>query len=292
MRALLPSLALLAGCSPGFDPASYLTPSRLRVLGVVADPPEVAPGQPTTLTAIAPPLADGTPITFEWAICTQPPPPGTASVDSQCLTMDTASFLIPVDSTGPTAMVTMPASASPKTLGVPDTSGGFYVPVRVRAHAGTQRVDTIYGLRLALAVLPPNHNPVIATAAQVDAPLDASPSLLTELSTDENNPTQIPARSEPTLRLTLTPESYEQFPTLQGTPPNLKTVVVTEQPRFLWYADAGVLSQEITGQAQPDTLLKLDDKHAPAAGDVIHLWVVVHDDRGGTAYTKRFLVVR
>jgi hypothetical protein len=292
MRALLPTLALLAGCSPGFDPASYVSPSQLRVLGVIADPPQAAPGQTSTLTAIAPELSDGTPITYEWAICTQPPPPGTSNVDSQCLTKDTASFLLPVASNGPTAQVTMPADETMARLGVPDVTGGFYLPVRVRAHAGAQRVDTIYGLRLKFPMLPDNANPTIMSMAEVDEPHDASPMVTTELATDPQNPTPVAARSEITLRLLLTADSYESYPRIQGIPPNLMITMATEQPRFLWYADAGVLTQDTTGQAQPDTVLKLDDKHAPAPGSVIRVWAVVHDDRGGTAYTERFLVVR
>jgi hypothetical protein len=287
------AVALAAGgCSADFDPISYLDPSTLRVIAVVADPPEVAAGASTTITVIAPPLADGTPITYEWALCTQPPPPGTSDVDTNCLTLDTASFLIPIDSTSATATVTMPADTNPANLGIPDVTGGFYVPVRVRAHAGSQRVDTIYGLRLSLPQLPNNHNPNILNAELVSPPLDASPMQVTELSTDASAPTPVSLGSEPTVQLFLTPDSYEQFPELQGTPPNQKVAMVSEQPRFFWYADAGVITHDTTGQAEPGTQLKLDDKHPPSRGQIINLWVVVQDERGGAAYTHRFLVAQ
>jgi hypothetical protein len=295
--ALLLTALVGAGCSAGFDPSSYLKPGQLRVLGVVADPPEVAAGKTSQLTVVAPPLSDGTPITYQWAICTKPPPPGTADVADDCLKDDTASFLIPIDGSGPSAMVTMPTDAGLSTLGVPDVSGGLYLPVRIRAFAGAQRVDTIYGLRLTLTLpgaptLPVNSNPVIAAAELVDAPLDASPVDVTELSTDPANPTPLIAGSEPVLRLLLTPDSYETFPELTGTPPNTQITAVTEEPRFLWYASAGDLSEDTTGMAQPDTKLRLDKNRAPSPGDKIDLWVVVHDDRSGTAFTERFLVVQ
>ncbi|HEX8954399.1 MAG TPA: hypothetical protein VF945_21240 [Polyangia bacterium] len=294
MRALLvAALLVVGGCSNDFDPASYLAPGSLRILGVVADPPELAPGQTATLTVVAPDLP--APVTYEWIVCTQPPLPGSATVDPLCLEADMGDFLVPVDGSGPSAQVTMPADASPKTLGVPDVSGGFYIPVRVRARMGDQHVDTVYGLRLALpGIEPPNHNPVVADASLVGEPLDASPMLVSELSSDPAAPTPVAAGSEPTLRLTVTPDSLEIYPQLTGAPPNTTITMVAEKPRFFWYADAGLFTEDTTGTDQPDTKLKLDDAqhHRPAVGDRINLFVVVHDDRGGTTFTHRYLVVQ
>jgi len=205
------------------------------------------------------------------------------------------SFLVPVDGSGPSTMVTMPADASPTTLGVPDATGGLYVPVRVRATMDTQRLDTIYGLRLSLPGLEPtNHNPTIASVSLVEEPLDASPMSVVELSADPMSPTPVAAGSEPTLRLTLTPDSFEVYPQLGGTPPNTTITMTTEAPRFFWYADAGLFSEDTTGAAQPDTQLKLDDDkhHPPRAGDRINVIVVVRDERGGTAFTHRYLLVQ
>ncbi len=94
------------------------------------------------------------------------------------------------------------------------------------------------------------------------------------------------------LRLLLTADSYETFPELTGTPPNTTISTVTEEPRFLWYASAGELTEDTTGMAQPDTKLRLDHDRAPSVGQLIDLWVVVHDDRSGTAFTERWLVVQ
>ena len=205
-------------------------------------------------------------------------------------------FLAPVAGNGPSVTVTMPATASPTTLGgIPDKSGGFYVPVIARATMGEERLDTEYGLRLALpGILPANHNPVIASASLVGEPLDASPMSVTELSTDPAAPTPVAVGSEPTLRLMLTPDSFEVYPQLTGTPPNTMITMTPEEPRFFWYADAGIFTNDTTGMDQPDTQLKLDDDkhHPPRAGDRIHVIVVVRDDRGGTAFTHRYLVVQ
>jgi hypothetical protein len=265
----------------------------LRVLGVVADPAEAAAGASSTLTVITPDLP--TAPTFEWVVCTQPPLPGSSLIDPLCLEADMGSFLQPVAGNGPSVVVTMPADASPKTLGIPDATGGLYVPVKVRATMGDQTLDTVYGLRLSLPGIEPlNHNPTIASAALVPPAPDASPTNTTELSTDPTAPTPVAAGGEPTLRLTLTPDSFEIYPQLTGTPPHTTIVMTKEQPRFFWYADAGIFTNDVTGAERPDTQLKLDDSkhHAPGAGARINVMVVVRDERGGTAFTHRYLVVQ
>ena len=293
MRRLLVAMLLVAGCSDDFDPASYLAPGSLRVLAVVADPAEAEPGATSTLTVVTPDLP-ATP-TYEWTVCTQPPPPGSSSIDPLCLEADMGTFLEAVAGSGPSATVTMPADASPTTLGIPDSSGGLYVPVRVRATMNGERLDTMYGLRLSLPALEPvNHNPTIASVMLVEDPLDASPMNAVELSADPVTPTPVAVGSELTLRLTLTADSFEVYPQLGGTPPNTTITMTTEEPRFFWYADAGIFSEDTTGAAQPDTQLKLDDaKHHPArAGDRINVIVVVRDDRGGTTFAHRYLIVQ
>lgn len=291
VAAAVLALAVVGGCSNDFDPASYLAPGSLRVLGVVADPPEAAPGGTSTLTVITPDLPAMP--TYDWIVCTQPPPPGTSAVDPLCFEADMGDFLVHVAGNGPSATVTMPADAGPSTLGIPDAGLGLYQPVIARATMGSATLDTEYGLRLAVPGYP-NHNPTIASASLVGEPLDASPMTVTELSADPAAPTPVAAGSEPTLRLTLTPDSFESFLQIGGTPPDVTTMTATEQPRFFWYADAGIFTNDTTGADQPDTQLKLDDAkhHPPRAGDVINVFVVVHDDRGGTASTHRYLVVQ
>ena len=289
----LAASVVVGGCSNDFDPASYLAPGSLRVLGVVADPPEAKAGDTSTLTVITPDLP--TTPTYEWIVCTQPPLPGSSSLDPLCLQADMGDFLVPVAGSGPSATVTMPASATPTTLGVPDATGGLYVPVIARARMGDATLDTEYGLRLALPGLEPaNHNPTIASASLVVGPVDASMPDLTELSSDPSAPTPVAVGSEPTLRLTLTADSFESYPQITGTPPNITTMTTTEQPRFFWYADAGIFTNDTTGADEPDTQLKLDDSkhHPPSVGDRINVFVVVHDDRGGTAFTHRYLIVQ
>jgi hypothetical protein len=281
-------LLTLGACQNNFDPASYLDPSGgPRVLGVVATPPEVAPGATSMLQAIVAAPDTGAPVTFEWAVCMLTPTPGQGSTNPACLTTDSADFLVPLPSTTETAQVTMPPDETPQKLGLPDPTGGFYLPVRLRVTQGGQRVAVIYNLRLSIPQVPPNHNPTIQEIDQVLPPFDASPMMSTALPPVPAPPTPVAAGSEVTLRLVLTDDSFEMYPTLQG-----KTIVtLTESPIFLWYADAGVLSDSRTA-AHSDTTLRLDDKHAPAPGSVVNLWVVAHDERGGTAFSHTTLAVQ
>jgi hypothetical protein len=67
-------VAALAGCNGDLPAASFI--DKLRVLAVKAEPPEVSPGQKTTLTALAvEPLAPGAPISplsAYWLSCVEP----------------------------------------------------------------------------------------------------------------------------------------------------------------------------------------------------------------------------
>ena len=143
-HVILFAITLAPGCSAGgFDPVTYL--GGLRVLGVIADPPEVAPGARSHMTALALDTdTDGTPVMIEWAACTDSPGP-VEDVSPRCLTEAQAPFLTPLG-TGPSADVTMP-DIDPTRLGRPDFTDGFYLPIRLRATAGTATLASIYRLR-------------------------------------------------------------------------------------------------------------------------------------------------
>src|ERR1051325_8418902 len=53
-------------------------------------------------------------------------------------------------------------------------------------------------------------------------------------------------------------------------------LLISEQPRFFWFANTGVFSEDTTGQDLPDTRLQLDDTkhHSPQIGQNVDLWVV------------------
>jgi hypothetical protein len=76
--ALVAALVAVAGCGNDLPSASLI--DKLRILAVQAEPPEVAPGQPSMLSTLTvePPIPqlDGgapSPVSFLWLACTIPP---------------------------------------------------------------------------------------------------------------------------------------------------------------------------------------------------------------------------
>lgn len=287
-RLLLVAAALCAGCANDFDPASFV--DKLRLLAVVANPPEVAPGEAVTLTATAVNPGGSTP-TVTWDACLLPPPPATGeSVNQACVTLMGGDQLVHLGD-GATIATTMPA-VTPSMVGLPDQTNGFYLPVRVRLDADGKSLVAFYSLRIYLGALSPNarnQNPTFtgmftatsadAGASDVTAVPDAPPLL------------EVTAQQEVDLRALVTPESAETFVVYDGDPRTTPPRTVTEAVAITWYTTAGHFTNEGTGIAKPDTTLVLD-KHLPASGSTIDLWAVARDDRGGSDVIHRALTFR
>ncbi len=271
---LILGAAFLCACGTSFDPASFV--DGMRVLAVKAEPPEVAPGQATTLTALAVDTS-GAPIQLSWDACTEPPLPGKGPVNPDCFVLDPAPYLLPLGA-GPTITADVPQVA-PAIFGPPDASGGLYLPIRARARFASGLVDTAYLLRLANGTAP-NHNPRLTGVFVV--PATGSPVAL-----DEASPLEVHAGDRITLRAQFSDDSAETYPiVLPG-----QASTVTELLRASWFATGGSLSEAVTGELKPDTIWRAD-KHLPATGAVIDLYVVGRDERGGTDFLHRALVLR
>jgi hypothetical protein len=304
MRRIL-LLCSILGCSNNFDPASYVT--GLRVLGVKAEPPELSPGQTATLTPLVVPSGGpdgGTPV-IEWSLCEQPPLPG-ENVAEDCVAADSGTSLVPLGE-GATMNVTMP-DLPIEQLGVPDYSGGVYLPVVLKVTQGSEHLTAVYRLRRTLFVSPflqPNHNPRISDI-EIAYPNDAGTKPLGEV--ELHNGDRI------ALRAVMTPGSAEQYPQIEG---ELKlpdggisldggirffdggvevggnTIdFVTENMKVSWFTTIGTVSPEVTGEeGKLDTTLELKKRTPPPPAE-IDLYVVVRDDRGGTDFTHRVLHLR
>jgi hypothetical protein len=291
--------ACLAGCLGDFDPASYLT--GLRVLGVKAEPPEVAPGETATLT----PIIFGIAPTVKWSLCTRPPLPG-AAVATECFDSDLGDASVPLGE-GPTMQVTMP-DLRPEQLGLPDYTGGVYLPVILRVSDGAATVTSVYRLRYASKTLPriyANHNPHIEDVL-IAFEKDAGTRPLGDL--------EIHAGDRVSLRAQLPASDHEQYPQIEGAleipdggvsldggvqffdgglrVDGITLKYVNETLKVSWFADIGRLDPDITGAAgKLDTTLYLDKHLRPPPTD-IDLYVVVRDDRGGLDFTRRTLLLR
>lgn len=288
---MLPCLEiLLSGCLPEQDPASYVT--GLRVLAIQAQPPEAQPGQSSTL---APLVVDtrGRPLNIDWSLCLVPPFQGEA-VNSNCLVADAGGTRRPLGS-GLQFTVTMPMAVSAQTLGLPDATGGVYLPLIAQARAGSDTLIASYRLRLGTRA-PANQNPMLAgvftvVAAQDGAADAGSPGAGdTVTALDPAIPLVVHSGDQLTLRALFGSGSAEtyQIQDPRGDAGTIMPRTVTETLSLSWFATAGSLSEGTSGAGLPDEILKLD-QHLPASGTAIDLWVVGRDERGGTDYLHRTL---
>ncbi len=267
-----------AGCLVGWlgcqsfpdPPVSFVT--GLRVLGIEAEPPQVAPGESTTVTALAVDTSGEMP-TASWSVCLLPPLPG-QTVNPACADGSSPSELQPVGD-GLTIPFVMPQVTAAQ-LGAPDATGGVYLPLVATIRAGGQALTAIYRVRLGDAA-PANTNPTIAGLFSVDA-TGAMAAL------DETSPTPVPSGGAVTLTVTFAPDSAQTYTAADGT-------ARTETLTTSWFCTAGDLSFEKTSATQPQTVLHLDQR-LPPAGAQIDLYAVARDERGGTDFAHRTLLLQ
>jgi hypothetical protein len=281
------TLALVAaGCGNQFDPASLV--NKLRLLAVKAQPPDVAFGQMTTLTATTANPGGSAP-TISWDACLLPPTPGTGeSVNQDCIDLPEGDPMLVSYGQGDSVSATMPM-LDLSMVGLPDQTNGFYLPVRVKLAADGNTLVAFYLLRIFLGPLtpnPPNQNPTLTgifTVPSADAGVDQ------EMPLDDANPLVVHNGDQIDLRARVADGSDESYVVYDGDPRTTPPRMATETIRISWYTTAGEFTEDVTGIAKPDTTLKLD-KHQPASGSTIDLWVVARDERGGSDILHRTLV--
>lgn len=282
------------GCRQNMDPASYVT--GLRVLTITAQPPQVPPGQTAAVSAL---VVDtqGRPLSIAWNQCLAAPLQGQA-VNPDCLTGADNGSLQALGS-GPQIAVTMPTTPSVQTLGLPDATGGLYLPLVVQATVDGDSLVATYGLRVNLTGEPANQNPLLTgvytvvpgSGGDADAGSAGTGELLTAI--DPVTPLPVQAGDVLTLRVTFAPESAEpyQIPVPSSTGSSMPRTV-TETLSVAYFATAGTLSGGTSGIDRPDRLLTLDSAHLPASGTAIDLWVIGRDERGGSDFLHRTLILQ
>jgi hypothetical protein len=261
----------LGGCQSFPDPPVSFV-AGLRVLGIKAEPPQLAPGDSTTVTTLAVDTNGGT-LTASWSQCLLPPLPGQA-VNPSCADGSSPSELQPVGD-GLSIPFVMPQVTAAQ-LGAPDVTNGIYLPLVATIGADAQTLTAVYRVRLGDAA-PPNTNPTIAGLFSVDAA-----GVMTAL--DETAPTPVHSGEALTLTMTFTPDSAQTYTAVDGT-------VTTETLTTSWFCTAGELSFEKTSATQPQTVLHLDQR-LPAVGAQIDLYAVGRDERGGTDFAHRTLLLQ
>lgn len=274
------AVGLCAGCGGDFSD-DYNLIERLRLIAVKAEPAEAAPGDTVFLRAWAFDPTSPSPA-IDWAACTEPPVPGTGTINSACLTVDQAPFLIPL---GQGAMVTAAVPTfAPDTLGPPDYTGGRYLPIRLRLTSAGDQLDGIERLRVTAGGTP-NHNPTLAEVSRVTEASDGGVIAMAAL--DEATPLEVHAGDQLILRAHFADGSVERYSVDNG---DGTMRPVDETLNVTWFSTAGHFSVGSDGP-DADTTLALD-RHLPAAGATIDLWAVGRDERGGLDVLHRSLILR
>jgi len=276
-RAVVGIMAAIAagGCSKA-DLAAAAFVDGLRVLGVHADPPEAYPGDTVTLTAWAVDPRGG-PIDVTWSACLLL---SNGTANPGC-TDGTGNGLVGLGSGLSISMVVPDVDLA--TLGAPDATYGVYLPIVLHARAPDDVADVVYRLRVRAVVAPgctiappygggclPNQNPTFDT---IDPLGPEGP----PITTNQGTVWALVAR--------YTTDSDEEYKVPSTVDPTVPERLVTQ-----WFATGGTFPDQPVGGT---AVQKFTADRAPSGGGAnIDLWVVGHDERGGTALAHRTFVLQ
>lgn len=288
------TIALLAGCGEGFDPASRLT--SLRVLAVQSEPVAPLTGETTTLTPLVHPSSDAT-VAYAWSWC---PFTGPAGEGYPCLVAEdelaalgagefppydlgsgeTASF----ENTLEPGVLEAACQGGEDQPALIDCLGGFPVTIKLTVTAGDERVDAVRELRLRFRDEDEaNANPTIdGLVAELD---DGDAAI------DEAGSVTLRRREERVIRAEVPEDVVEPYTGEDdaGEPEDRRERIVLS-----WFVETGALRYEQTSYVPdvvPELAVALKNEWEPDPdldfeADVSALVVVVRDDRNGVAWTR------
>lgn len=294
-RALLaPRLASLfvglpSGCS-ATAPENLTRVMQGRVLAVVAEPPEVRPGEAARLRAVLAWPIGSTAATFgvdAWHLCSEPRIPGShGTAPSSCLTTATTPLasdalettaLLPTDACRNFGPDPPPGGFRPQD---PDVTGGYYQPIRLDAFGQ-------YWFHFQRLHCPLGNAPTDAAAefsSTYAANQNPTPSQLTvngvEFAFDDALFVRELSLADAPFELSLIwhadpRETYPRF-----NPASRSVEVARETVSVTWLSNAGEVSfEEPNFVSEPNR--QAVATWAPG-GDVTHaaLWSIVRDSRG------------
>jgi hypothetical protein len=307
----IPSILLLLLAAGACKPAVGRAPSLIvgpEILAIRGEPAEVSPGISVTYRFLM--VSNSGTVTDAqgvWDVCKQPKPPSESNaVASACVRSDPgtdvgATFTAPVPSDacslfGPNTPASNPGEPTLRSRD-PDITGGYYLPVRLLVDDGTganlmafafERIFCGLGGAPLTAIqdyntnYKKNSNPVLQGLAMVDAG-GALVDLLGGAAT-------VTGGSAIALAASASPDSAESFPVYDSTSQSLNQDV--ESLRLSWFASDGTFKDDRT-YADPDSLVANNTWTAPpvAQSEVIPMWVVLRDSRGGVDFVSTSLTV-
>jgi hypothetical protein len=291
--------ATLASCQPDFGATGSIIAEQ-TMLAIKAEPAEAPPGQPVTYRAlVVSPSGSVDNAPLEWAYCTAPRPLSEDNVVSAACLGDSASVSI---GSGASATAPVPADACarfgpdepPQPVGMPplrptdpDVTGGYYQPLRARL--GDQ---TAFGLeRIACNLAGASAD--IAAAYQMTYTANRNPSIIGLTAFVGDQPVDLTAIAPGTdIRLvaTWTADSSETYPVYD---PATNTLVERQEAlRVSWYATAGQFETDRTGANRTGDATSTENGWTSPDGMSAHLWIVLHDDRGGVDFADYEIITR
>jgi hypothetical protein len=291
------ALLALGACVPDLDQRTSIV-DRPRVLAVVAEPAEAAPGAMVAHHAlVATPAGEPAAPALEWAYCTRPTPPTEDdAVAVGCL--DDAGVALaagpgPADAAGalPAAgcMLFGPDPPGPDLRPRdPDPTGGYYQPVRVRG--GDLLAFGLDRIACDLGSAPPAV--VRDFRARYRANQNPPPLVLTDDRGAAVDGAHVTAGATLALHAAWPADAAEPYVSY-----DLASVAVVdrrESLRVSFYATAGRFERDAAGVAEADAadVTAVDDAWtAPPAPGPVTLWTVLRDSRGGAAVARYIIAV-
>lgn len=298
-----------AGCKPDLGAPQSLIDGP-RMLAVRANPPEARPGDAPVSYDTLLVNVDGTVTGADvgWALCNEPHPPAESNVVSNvCLTIpdetsgETFVAPVPVEACTNFGPLTSKPGARPAD---PDTTGGYFQPVRAtwRSGAGDSIAFELERILCPLGAIAPNDvageyaneyhpnvNPTLAEA--VLEPDGAATPIFTAGQATAPAPTSVPAGGLLVFEARWDAAIQETFKVYDLTSHVL--VDQTESLRLSWFATGGEFEHERTGRTAAEAASPFTRNlwRAPTTPGPVHVWMVLRDSRGGVDFASAELEV-
>ena len=272
--------AALLGCGEDFDPRTLL--KDYRVIGIVAEPPEVGIADTVRLTAIEH-IEPNQMIQREWSVCLFSLGVFTdfACIDDGLiieLDETKARFDLALSSEGIDFLNRFLEVLNGEDIDLsdsddlkqscgdncqgPDGEEQTYVDIQIRLRSGPPqgpKMTTIKSVRVNFEPGDPNRNPKVGTLSV----------------NGKEMPDAAKAGEELTLEIEILDDSLQDYIEASS------GVSQSELPSMTWFTTEGELSKEVTAGDRRKTVLKLPSQLTKST---IEVYVVVRDGRGGTAF--------
>ncbi len=286
MKRFLPILLSLTACIPDRE----TRPSHIdeaTVIAMRAEPAEAAPGDEVAFALLVA-SPDGTLADPDarWSFCQEPRPPGeTGAAASACVDDAgdpfgegaSASAPLPDDACAIHGPDTPPGDFRPRD---PDATGGYYQPVRIDLDDALTFGGARIGCQLA------------------NAPVDIARQFRDEYRFNRN-PSLFPLALPDTVTPGDTVELAADWPAddaesyLYYDPVAQALVTRREAMSLSWYATAGAFESDRTGRGEEEDGSASSNRWtATETSGPVHVWVVLRDSRGGTAWADGAIEVR